>query len=202
MKTREKRMGKLLFIIGLVLAPIPVVASGWYAVHALFGGEPLEAGAYVGIAIYGGLPLVIMFIGLATWRDLRKALDRSKLARLGVVLLTSCWIVAAAAGCVIGNWLAGKRIQEGAERDRSNCQRLFGHTEPPRGCVELARLCRKGPLDLREVDFPGGMPPPGLWPSRVSVPGLLETRAVVLCIHRRQAELQAQAQPGASPLGP
>jgi hypothetical protein len=34
-----------------------------------------------------------------------------------------------------------------------------------------------------------GVPPPEVWPEGVSIPTLAESRAVLLCLHRRRAEL-------------
>ncbi|HOX42318.1 MAG TPA: hypothetical protein PK668_01910 [Myxococcota bacterium] len=182
-------MAKLIALGGMLLAPFLIAVCAWMAIHALVAGEPLDGGDWLGIAIYGGLPLVVLAIGFAAWRDLRRAAASSWLARAAAVVLPILWAAAIGAGCLAGRWLAVDRLESLASHDQVTCERLFGHGGLPGRCLELARACRRSELDLGAVDFPMGVPPPGAWPEGVRIPELDTSRAEVLCLHARRAEL-------------
>ncbi len=180
---------KIIAFAGVVIAPALIAVSLWYPIHSAIGGEPLEAADYLWVAVYGGLPLIIMLFGFAARRDLHKAAEKSRLARAAWVALPVVWLLSFAAGCAFGYWVAADKIRGRAELDKSECQTLFGYDRPTEKCAALVRECRQGKLDLAEVDFPAGVPPPGLWPNEVSIPSSLKARAVTLCVLRRRGEI-------------
>jgi len=181
--------GKLIAFVGVVIAPCLIAVSLWYPIHSAIGGEPIEAADYLWAALYGGLSLIIMLFGFSVLRDLKKAAAANRWARAAALALPVVWLLSFGAGCLFGRWVAADKIRLRAELDRYECQRLFGDERPLEACVALVRDCRHGKLDLAEVTFPGGMPPPGLWPAELDIPPSPKERAVTLCVLRRRGEI-------------
>jgi len=171
----------LIALLGMIIGPAIVTICLFTAVHSFIAGEPLDGGGWASVGIFGGLAAVIVLIGWRAWRADRKRGPGFSAERLVPYFM----IVGLGAGLVLGWMWSRTRLEGLAEIDRIECGSVFRNSEPPAGCERIARECRRSDLDLKEVDFPGGMPPRGVWPDEMHMPPLLESRARMLCIYRR-----------------
>jgi hypothetical protein len=183
----------VLTTLGMVACGGLLTASILIALHGAMRGQPLDGRGWIAVGVFGGLSLVVLFIGLRAWhRERRREGPGQRVNRLlarAVPLLALGGVIL---GCFAGYPLSAGRVRSLDDIDRRACKQLYGKemaelSDQLEACLPAARACRVETEHTPLGDADQQMALMRRWPKGVPMPRYPRQKLKILCMVKRLA---------------